>query len=64
MARKRQATALEVAEEMWAQGVVAGHGAGPPSPLLWIPKAEEIPNATTDHRVFTERLCSATPRLL
>ena len=28
VARKRQATTLEVAEEMWAQGVVARHGTG------------------------------------
>ncbi len=28
VARKRQATAPEVAEVMWSQGVVAGHGTG------------------------------------
>ena len=48
VARKRRAITSEVAEEMRGQGVVVGHGAGLPSPLLWIPKAEEIPNATTD----------------
>ena len=47
VARKRQATTPEVAEEMRGQGVVGDHGTGPPSPLLWIPKTERISYATT-----------------